>query len=134
LALALLGSEDQAACGTADVIAREAGGNPFLIDELARSASGSGHYRMNASGADGVTLEQVVGERLSHLPEEGRRLLEIVALGGRPLPLRIVGEASGGEGAADSTIRLLCARRFIRSGLRDGHEVVETVHDRIRET
>ncbi|HLK39288.1 MAG TPA: AAA family ATPase, partial [Polyangiaceae bacterium] len=136
LALAMLGSADAATQQAASAIARESGGNPFLIHELARSSAAS---RLHGAGLDEakgpkVTLEQVVGERLARLPPDGRRLLEIVALGGRPLPVNIVGDASGVPDAVDSTIRLLCARRFVRSGLRDGHEVVETVHDRIRET
>jgi hypothetical protein len=81
-----------------------------------------------------VILQRTVSERLARLPEEARRLLEIVALGGRPLPVSIVGAASGIHEAAESTIRLLCAHRFIRSGLRDGCETVETTHERIRET
>jgi hypothetical protein len=129
LAMTLLGAEDSAAQSTADAIARECEGNPFLIEELARSASA--HHRVAAGG---LTLDRVVGERLAQLPEEGRRLLEIVALGGRPLSLDVVANASGVHESADSTIRMLCANRFIRSGLRDGREVVEPVHDRIRET
>jgi hypothetical protein len=136
LALALLGSGEPAAQVTADAIVRESGGSPFLIEELARSASASGRHRIgaDASRPDSVFLQRTVGERLARLPEEARRLLEIIALGGRPLPVAIVGAASGIHEAAESTIRLLCAQRFVRSGLRDGSEMVETTHERIRET
>jgi hypothetical protein len=51
-----------------------------------------------------------------------------------PEPPNLANTASSVHDATDSTIQLLFARRFVRSGLRDGHEVVETVHDRIRET
>jgi hypothetical protein len=36
--------------------------------------------------------------------------------------------------ALDEMVSLLAAKRFVRPGLRDGREVVEPIHDRIRET
>jgi hypothetical protein len=71
LALALLGSGEPAAQVTADAIVRESGGSPFLIEELARSASASGRHRIgaDASRPDSVFLQRTVGERLARLPE-----------------------------------------------------------------
>jgi eukaryotic-like serine/threonine-protein kinase len=70
---------------------------------------------------------------LKQLPDDARRLVEMVALAGRPLPIAMLAEAARIE-AIDEPIGALVARRFVRSGLRDGREVVEPVHDRIRET
>jgi tetratricopeptide (TPR) repeat protein len=130
LALTLLGHRDESTLGVADAIARESGGSPFLVEELARSASSS---RLLAANDAKVTLEQMVAERLAGLPEDARRLTEIVAIGGRPLPVSTVSDAAGIE-SSDDMVAMLCTRRFLRAGMRDGREVVEPVHDRIRET
>jgi serine/threonine protein kinase len=129
LALHLLGSQDASAEHTADAIARESGGSPFLIEELTRSAA------IDIAGPRrSLTLETLVGERVSRLPDDARRLLETVAVGGRPLPVATVGAASDTQESVNQLVALLRARRFVRAGLRDGREVVEMSHDRIRET
>jgi serine/threonine protein kinase len=132
LARAWLPPGDGDADATADTIARESGGSPFLIGELARS------NLMDTSLAQGphnvLTLEHMVDDRIGRLPEEARRLLEVIAVGGRPLPLSIVGEAAEISGEAPHLLAVLEAHRFVRAGLRDGLELVETAHDRIRET
>nr|UXE45507.1 serine/threonine-protein kinase PknD [uncultured bacterium] len=129
LALALLGSTDATAQSTADAIAQESGGSPFLIEELARSASVEG-----ADARRSLTLENLLGERVARLPDDARRLLETVAVGGCPLPVSTVGAASDTLESVNRLVALLRTRRFVRAGLRDGREVVEMNHDRIRET
>jgi serine/threonine protein kinase len=129
LSLVLLGDESPTAHEMSLAVARESGGSPFLVEELSRSATS----RLLVERDTRITLEEVVAERLDSLPEDARRLVEIVAIGGRPLPVSCVGDASQVE-AIDDIIALLSNRRFVRPGLRDGHEIVETVHDRIRET
>ena len=129
LSLAILGSDDAAAQAIADAAARESEGNPFLVEELTRSSSG----RMLAAPSERLTLEQMVGDRLDRLPAEARRMAEVVAVGGRPLPVSTVGDAAE-VASTDDVVALLATRRFVRIGLRDGREVVEPVHDRIRET
>ena len=126
LAFSLLGSEYE---GLADAVARESGGNPFLIEELARNATG----RLLVTRDARITIEQVVGDRLAQLPDEARRLVEIIAVGGRPLPLSTLGAAASVHSAEDA-IALLAAQRFVRPRLHDGREVAELIHDRIRET
>ena len=135
LARTLLGCGDDGLVEkTAGAVARESGGSPFLVEELARSAGVHLGERPGGPTLVSITLEQMVSERLALLPEAARRLLEMVAVAARPLPLATVCDASGGREETDETIALLDARRFVHTGLRDGREVVETVHDRIRET
>ncbi len=129
LSLALLGDSDGAAQKMADAVARESAGIPFLIEELSRSAT----KRLLLDSDSRITLEEMVAERLQALPEVARRLVEMVAVGGWPLPVSSLRDASGIE-STDDVIALLSNRRFVRPGLRNGREVVETVHDRIRET
>ncbi len=129
LSLSLIGASDGSAQRIAAAVARESGGSPFLLEEIARSAAG----RLLAEGDAPVTLEQVVGERLDALPADARRLVEVIAVGGQPMPVSTVGAAAGIE-ASEDLVELLCELRFVRTGLRDGREVVESVHDRVRET
>jgi hypothetical protein len=126
-ALSLIGKEDAAAQATAEAVARESHGSPFIVEELVRS------YESTTPPPAPITLEQSVADRLSRLPEAQLRLLEMVAVSGRPLPIWIVGEAGGCGGEVDDAMALLGARRFVRVGLRNGHEVVEMTHERIRQ-
>ncbi len=125
LALALLGPprEDDAA----ETVARDSGGSPFLIEELAR-------YEPARRGR-AVGLEELVSSRLAELSDDARLMLEVIAVGGRPLPVSVVAEASGlgRERAVGEAMAIARAHRFVRTGLRDGHEVVEASHGRIRD-
>jgi serine/threonine protein kinase len=133
LALSLLNSSDANAQRTARAVAREARGSPFLIQELVRS------NRSTFAHADGHTLivhslDQMVAQRLERLPVHARRLTELVAVGGRPLPLGLIAEAAGLDNRVDEAVGLARAQRLVRTGLRDGREVIEAAHDRYRET
>jgi hypothetical protein len=137
LAAALLASSDAGAQDMAEAVARESGGSPFLIEELARGCGDDGALlgggEARAAGAS-LTLEQIIRARIDRLDDAARKVVEVVAVGGRPLPLPIVRDASGAGAALDEHIGVLRTARFVRSGFRDGHEVVEPTHDRIRET
>ena len=136
LALTLLGADDGRARLTADAIALEAHGSPFLVDELARSVSGPHRVARSEDTSPGivtVTLEQMVKARLARLPDRELRLLRVVAVAGRPLPVSVAADAAGIKDAVEDVVALVRARRFIRTGIRDGLETVEMIHDRIRE-
>ncbi len=136
LALTLLGADDLRAQRTADAITLESSGSPFLVDELARSVSGPHRVARSEDTSPGivtVSLEQMVKARLARLPEREIRLLRIVAVAGRPLPISIAADAAGVHDAVDEAVSLVRARRFVRTGIRDGCETVEMIHDRIRE-
>ena len=121
LALHLLQSGDEIA---AEAIAQEAGGSPFLVEELARCAREGGT----------IELRKVVRRRLAELSDDAQRMLEVMSVGGRPLPISVVAEASGIQAGLGEAIAAARAHSFVRSGLRDGHEVVETSHRRIRDS
>jgi eukaryotic-like serine/threonine-protein kinase len=131
LATVLLGAEDEASRRTARAVARESRGSPFLIEELVRANRGV----MSSSGATlaVLTLDQLVGLRLAKLTGPARQLAELVAVGGRPLPVSVVAAASGIR-EVNETVALLAAWHFARTGLRNGRDVVEASHGRIAET
>jgi hypothetical protein len=132
LALTLLQGSDEATQRTARAVARESRGSPFLIEELARSNRGV--TSTSSATLAVLSLDQMVAQRLERLPEPARRLVEVIAVGGRPLPISVVARASGAGGEAERLVALARTARFARVGLRGGRDVVETTHDRIRET
>jgi eukaryotic-like serine/threonine-protein kinase len=136
LAMVFLAPGDEFARETAESIAYEAGGNPLLVEELSRSVAqpGTAGGPSRTASRAVVRLESVVEARISALPADARRLLELVAVSARPLPVTIVGDAAGVYERLDDTIVALRERRFVRTGFRDGREVVEMLHDRVRET
>ncbi len=131
LASVLLGTGDDAERSLALAIAEESHGSPFLVEELVRAYQ---ERAVREKGEFAITLDESVAERVGRLPDVARRWLEVIAVGGRPMPVSIVGEAAGTGPDGDEPLALLRAHRFVRVGLRNGHEVVETTHDRIRES
>jgi hypothetical protein len=127
LALARLGRDSDAARADAQRIAAESGGNPLFVEELARHlASHRGPAPVE------VTLDAVVRTRLAGLRDAGRRLLEIVAVAGRPIPPSLAFAASG---VADRTVlRELQAHHLLRTLASSGGDTIECYHDRIRDT
>jgi eukaryotic-like serine/threonine-protein kinase len=140
LARTILVARDRPAREAAQAIARESGGSPLLVEELARSVSriplvlADPLRRATSSASGAITLESVVSARVSVLGAEERRVLELVAVCARPVPIAIIGEAAGVFATLAEVVADLQKHRFVRTGLRDGREVVEMAHDRIRET
>jgi hypothetical protein len=132
LALSLIGRTDEIARRTAAAVARESRGSPLLIEELVRSNRGDAA----ADGAtlDVLTLDQIIFARLEQLPDDARRLAEIIAVAGRPLPTLTVAAAANIPGDAEEPVAILTAQRLVRAAFRDGQDVVEPRYDRIRET
>ncbi|MGH7270435.1 MAG: hypothetical protein ACREJ3_08390, partial [Polyangiaceae bacterium] len=90
LALALLGADDAKTRLTAKAIASECSGNPFLVDELARSVTGPHRITRSEDTSPGIAqvkLEQMVKVRMALLPDGARQLVHAVAVAGRPLPV-----------------------------------------------
>src|SRR5262249_34504632 len=104
LARALLPPGAEAA-ERARAISREAGGLPFFVDELARWSGGE-------AGPE-PSLERLLAMRLTRLPAEARRLLELCAVAGRPTPQQVLLDALGSP-EAHAALRVLRAEGLIR--------------------
>jgi tRNA A-37 threonylcarbamoyl transferase component Bud32 len=100
----------------APAIARESLGSPLLVQELARFA---------AHGNIGDALEA----RIAGLPASAQRLLEVLALGNRPLPLPVARVAAGLD-ERDPAFDVLCAAELLRVGPGDD---VECAHQWLRD-
>jgi tetratricopeptide (TPR) repeat protein len=132
LASALLGMDSPPSLERTEAIVREAGGNPFFIGELVRHSEMGGE-RGPIAGGEGGTLQAVIRARASRLPEEARRLLEVVAVAGRPLGLAAAGRAAALEGREQTSLAPLRAGHWVRTRVTPDGEEIEAYHDRIRD-
>jgi eukaryotic-like serine/threonine-protein kinase len=107
-------------------ITQEAGGSPFVLEQLARYA---GVHRADQAG--GPTFAEMFETRLGLLPSEARHFVETLAICGRPVAAELICEACGVVSERQSLVAMLRTSRFIRSS--GSAERVETYHDRIRE-
>jgi hypothetical protein len=139
LALLLLGADSPDAATQAAAIARESGGNPFLVDELARHAkSRRGTREGDAIATDGAArrpafFDDVVHARVAELPERARNVLEAVCVAGRPIDEGMVGRVVGLAEAEADVVDMLKAGRFVRTRAVIDGTLLEAYHDRIRE-
>jgi eukaryotic-like serine/threonine-protein kinase len=106
-------------------IAREAGGNPFLLRQLA------GGLATYPTRRHRVTFAEMLDKRVRALPREGQRFLETLAICGRPMAPDLVCDACGVTRERQSLVAMLRSSHFIRSS--GSSERVEAYHDRIRE-
>ncbi|MEO5730500.1 MAG: protein kinase, partial [Byssovorax sp.] len=133
--------------GTAEQIAVESGGSPLFVHELARHVRTRDPSAVAAPGL--VSLHQVLTARLARLAPDARRLLESIAVAGRPIAQSTVFHAAAIEHGspliatlrAEHLIRSRAALERISEGgvsstrpWRAEHADVECFHDRIRET
>ncbi len=113
-------------------IARESGGNPFFVAELAR-ASRAGRPGLAATGG----LDEVLWSRMVDLPADAMGLLRAVAISGGPLPAAVARLCLDHGGDERSALAVLRAGRMVRAagaGSPADGERIETYHDRVRES
>ncbi len=108
-------------------IVREAGGSPFLIEQLTQ-------YGMMSDRAAtvGISLSMMLDERIRQLPPGSRQVLDTLAAARRPVNQDVVLSAAGVHGDSLKLLNALRAAQFVRSG-GTGYGV-ELYHDRIAET
>ncbi len=115
-------------------IARESGGSPYFIHELVQHARSGAPLAGYSTTGGQITLDEVLWQRIARLPDDSRRLLETVAVSGRPLRQADAYRAAGLEGDSPTILTTLRINHFVRSTGPEGHDEVETYHDRVRET
>jgi len=124
LALQLLAERAPQLKVRARQIAHEAQGSPLFVRELVRYAIAGG------SRPGEVSLDQVLLARLDALPPAARGLLEVVAVAGGPVDVRLAAAAAGVQGEDRTALATLRGEHLVLTG---DERTVETYHDRIRE-
>jgi len=132
-ALALDGSE-AVPSELARAIALESHGVPIFVAELAqwqreRRARGDA----GSEQARGVSLEQVIQNRVAELPSEASSLLEVLSVANGPVPYALA-ERAVGIPRNDALRARLRAARLVRTFRADGQDFAETYHARVRES
>ena len=117
-------------------IAREADGYPIFVDEMVRHAvfAAMSPLSPGAEAATGsLSLEDALWGRLAGLDAAPRKLVELLAVAGSPLPLEVVSRALRVDGTAFARVAaLLRVAHLVRSnGVRAGDRI-ELYHGRIR--
>ena len=110
-----------------DSIVKAAGGSPFLLEQLT-------HYGMmnERAATAGISLPTMLEERIRQLPHGSRSLLNVLAVGRRPVNEEVALSAAGIQDDRLQLLTTLRAAQFVRSsGTGYG---IELFHDRIGET
>ncbi|HEY0483502.1 MAG TPA: AAA family ATPase [Kofleriaceae bacterium] len=109
----------------ASAIAREAGGHPLHIAELAR------YWHQ---GGAAPRLDDAIALRVRDLPADHARVLALVAIAGA-LPQAVIGEAVALDGASWwHALPALRAASLVRTHGPHDTDLIEAYHDRVRET
>jgi tetratricopeptide (TPR) repeat protein len=95
----------------AQSIVRKGEGNPFFLEELARSVAERGVQRVRQELPD--TIQGVLLARIDRLPESAKRLLQTAAVLGREAPLRLLRETHDAPAALDADLQELKHQEFL---------------------
>ncbi|HYB90351.1 MAG TPA: alpha/beta fold hydrolase, partial [Candidatus Binataceae bacterium] len=99
------------------LIAERSDGNPFFVEELAKSISemGAAAQRTDGALAEAVpaTLQQVIMARIDRLDEEGKHALQIASVIGREFAMRIFDRMRDWQGSSESSLEKLRSLELI---------------------
>jgi eukaryotic-like serine/threonine-protein kinase len=109
-------------------IAEEADGSPFLLGELVRYLR-----ETPAESSDLFSVTHALRSRLGSLSPESRRLLEFVAIAGKPLEIELALDVAGLGPRGRLTAYSLCSASLLQITTQDEQGYLATYHDRLRE-
>jgi serine/threonine protein kinase/predicted ATPase len=130
LALNLLGAGSNDAAARADWVVEESGGSALFIYELVQHLQAG----MDFFETGEMHLDEILWNRIQRLPEQPRRLLEVVAVASRPIPLRHVQEVAAFRTLPPEIVGSLRSQRLVRTTGPGLEDEIECYHDRIRES
>ena len=108
----------------------EAGGNPFLLQEVARFAGDQKAGEQSPS----IDVHAALGSRIDHLPPAALELLQIISVAGHPITETVARGAAALAGSVTEAWRLLISEHLVRVSGPPNERLVEAFHDRVRET
>jgi hypothetical protein len=106
-------------------IAGAAGGNPLLIEELARTPSAAG-------GTEPDPLGRLVQARADGLTDEARQVVILAALAGRPVNQATIFDAAEATGSTHRILSELHRAALVRTRSAPLPRLIELRHDRLR--
>ena len=109
-------------------LARETGGNPFLLIELI------GCFDPDTDSFEPLSLHDALARKLGQLPAEAAQLLDVVAVSGQALLLEEASRTAGHELPPMATLTRMRNERLVRLLGPENQPLVDTYHDRVRET
>ena len=95
--------------GVSAAILARAEGNPFFLEELARTVV---DHRPEGQGIPD-TVQGVIMARLDHLPEPAKRLLQTASVLGREVPRKLLARVCGGATDLSAELADLCRLEFL---------------------
>ncbi len=133
LALILLGRDDATARAHAHIVAHESAGNPLFINELVKHLH-AGALSDGWDSSASIELETVLWKRIEGLPDDAQRLMEVVAVAGRPIHESLALRAAELGISGRQALGTLRSARLIRGIGSAQLDQIESYHDRVRET
>jgi tetratricopeptide (TPR) repeat protein len=109
----------------AEPIAREAGGNPFVVTELVRHVA-------TGADAEAVGLADVVRARVAEVSAPAGRLLALLAVAAWPVPRALALAAAGITAADGDVVTALLGAHLISVRGGKGGDALVVFHDRVR--
>ncbi|MBL8625945.1 MAG: AAA family ATPase [Myxococcales bacterium] len=107
----------------ADALVDDADGHPLFLQQLVRHSAGAV-----------ARLDQALWAQVTRMEPASRRVLELVAVAGAPVPQGVIGSALELERRAlAKAIDTLRASWLVRTGGTRSHDPIEPYHDRVRD-
>jgi tetratricopeptide (TPR) repeat protein len=110
-------------------IVGETGGHPLFISEVVRSWASHGGEREQQ-----VRLDEALWSRIRRLDPGMRRVLELVAVAGGPLPQRTVAADAPDASELTRQVTQLRLAHLVRTSGAGRSDTIEAYHDRVRES
>ena len=128
LVVATVGVDNEQVRRRAEALAEETNRNPFLLSELAS------FYDPDSQDEHPLHLKDVIERKLKKLPNDARRLLDVVCVSGQALVADEAAGSAGQELVPLATINRMRSERLLRLVGDENSLILDTYHDRVRET
>lgn len=107
----------------------ETKGNPYFLEQLVDG------YNVEQGQFEARPLQEIVTRKLGNLPSDATPLLQAIAVAGQSVSIELVARvAELDQSTAFSTVTHMRSERLVRMVGSAGEPVVDTYHDKIRET
>lgn len=128
LIIALVGQNTDAVRRRALAFSQQTGGNPYLLTELISC------YDPAADSFHAIPIHEVIDNKLARLPQPASDLLEVISVSGQSLTVEEAARAAGHAANGLAILTHMRSEKLIRLIGSEGSPMVDTYHDKIRET